>query len=166
MTNQNRKYTVDTSIQINASRQKVWSVLQDFANVAVWAPSVSQSYQIGKVEKGVGHGRHCEIEGFGGLDEIITKWEENNEFEYQVTPLGPLTDSLSTWTIKDVGDGKSCLDINLKYGVRFSVFGKLIHAVIMRNKLQQSLNDAGRAVKSRVESLNKVKPINKSASAA
>jgi hypothetical protein len=147
------KYAVSTSVIIDATRLEVWNVLQDFANVADWAPTVSHSNVIGKAEKGVGHGRHCKIDGFGGIDEFITLWEENRGFEYDVSALGPLAESKSSWVITETGNGKARLSISLNYNTRFGLLGTIMHAMIMRKKLEMSIKDTGLAVKNHVESL-------------
>lgn len=146
------KHAVSTKIVMNASQQQAWQVLQDFSNVHTWAPSVSDSYQIGNKEKGVGHGRHCDIDGFGGLDEIITQWDEGEGFQYTVTPLGPLDASRSQWKLVKVDDRHTRLEVSLSYNLRFGLFGKILHALVMKNKLQKSLGETGMAVKDRVES--------------
>jgi len=145
------QYAVNTSIVINATRRDIWSVLKDFDNVFKWAPGVTKSHAVGKTPLGVGHVRHCDIDGFGSIDETITYWEEDTGFEYTVTPLGPLHQSSSRWTLKDAGQRTARLDITLTYSVRFGVFGKLLHALVMRKKLEASLQSTVSAVKKRVE---------------
>jgi len=146
------KYSVSTEIVINTPREQAWGVLQDFSNVHSWAPSVSDSYQIGKEEKGVGHGRHCDIDGFGGLDEIITEWNENEGFEYTVTPIGPLAPSCSRWSLVKLDESNTLLAVTLSYNLRYGLLGTFLHSVMMQKKLQRSLADTGEAVKARVES--------------
>ena len=154
MNNQSQKfkYSAATKIVMNASQKQAWQVLQDFSSVHTWAPAVSDSYQIGKEQKGVGHGRHCDIDGFGGIDEIITQWNEGKGFEYSVTPLGPLAASSSQWKLVKMGETHTRLEVTLSYNLRFGIFGKLLHALVMKSKLQTSLKETGEAVKDRVES--------------
>jgi hypothetical protein len=150
-TNTENKYAVNTSVTIDAKREDVWAVLAEFDDVYTWAPGVTKSYGIGKQEIGVGHGRHCDIAGFGGLEEYITQWEENRGLTYNVSPVGPLRDGLSRWTVSDAGAGKTRLDIRLSYNLRFGVLGKLMHSLMVRGKLESSLPTTAQAIKSRVE---------------
>ena len=82
------KYQVTATTEINASQKDVWQLLQDFSNVE-WAPGVNKSYHIGHEEKGIGAGRHCELDGFGEIDEYITQWYEGTGFVFNVAALGP-----------------------------------------------------------------------------
>lgn len=66
------KFNVSAVIDLNASQSNVWEVLQDFPNVYLWAPSVTESHAIGNTASGVGSGRHCKLDGFGEIDEYIT----------------------------------------------------------------------------------------------
>jgi uncharacterized membrane protein len=149
-----KQHQVSASIIINSPTEQAWLVLRDFDNVHEWAPTVTESYGIGNKELGVGHGRHCKIKGFGGLDEYITEWSEGKGFDYTVSPVGPLNNATSQWRIDEQGDGQTRLNISLNYETRWGIFGKLMHALMMRSKLKASLNQTVNVVKARVEALS------------
>jgi len=130
-------YQVTASIEINAAQDIVWTLLQDFANVE-WAPGVSKSYHIGHEKKGVGAGRHCELDGFGEIDEYITQWHEGIGYVYNVSALGPLHQAFSSWWLTSE-NGKTTLTVVFSYNIRFGLFGKAMHKLIMRRKLEKSL---------------------------
>jgi len=153
------RYNVGTKIVIDASRDKVWQVLEDFGNVYTWAPGVSVSHQIGDKEIGVGAGRHCQLDGFGAIDEYITQWHEGRGFVYNVTPLGPLDKSHSSWWLTAKGENKTELEVVFSYNIRFGLFGKIMHALVMRKKLLASLPETLSAVKNRVETGKLVRPL-------
>lgn len=151
-TDTKKKYEISTSIIIHASLYDVWRVLSDFGNVYQWAPPVTKSYTIGNPKLGVGHGRHCDIEGFGSLDEYLIEWKENEGFTYTVTPLGPLDASISTWKTESLGLDKCKIEITLAYDIRYGIFGKLMHSLIMRGKLCSGLPQTLQALKKHIES--------------
>jgi hypothetical protein len=159
------RYNVKTKIVIAASKEKVWQVLQDFSNVYTWAPSVSASYQIGDKANGIGGGRHCELDGFGAIDEYITQWHVGEGFVYTVTPLGPLDKSHSSWWLTAKGDHQTELEVVFSYNIRFGLFGKLMHRLMMRKKLVAALPETLTAVKTRVETGALVRPVLESATA-
>ena len=64
---------VTRQIRINAPEEKVWEVLADFGGVYRWAPAILSSYATTQASGGVGEGRHCEVAGFGGIDEEIVE---------------------------------------------------------------------------------------------
>lgn len=144
------KHQVECSIVMNASQAEVWTVLEDFANVHAWAPSVKKSHAIGKGKNCVGAGRHCELDGFGAIDEYITLWKEGTGFVYSVSALGPLDKAHSSWWLTSVSDDKCRLSVELNYDIRFGLFGQLMHKLIMRKKLESSLPDTLNAVKTEV----------------
>ncbi len=150
-TSTKNKYAVNTRVTIDAKREDVWTMLAEFDDVYTWAPGVTKSYGIGEQKLGVGHGRHCDIEGFGGIEEYITQWEENNGLTYNISPVGPLKNGLSRWAISDAGASKTRLDITLSYNLRFGVLGKLMHLLMVRRKLESSLPATAQAIKNRVE---------------
>ena len=131
------KYQVTASVEINAAQNIVWALLQDFANVE-WAPGVNKSYHIGHEKNGVDSGRHCELDGFGEIDEYITQWHEGIGFVYNVSALGPLHEAFSSWWLTSK-QGKTTLTVVFSYNIRFGLFGKMMHSLIMRRKLEKSL---------------------------
>ncbi len=160
------KYQVNAAIVINSPSSELWTVLKDFGNVSNWAPSVTKSYYLDSTTSGVGTGRHCDIQGFGSIEETITEWNEGQGFTYSVTPLGPLDTSHSSWTISEIDKQTSKLEVILSYDIRFGLFGKLLHAIIMRKKLEKALPETVLATKKYVESLHQAEPHTQNLAAA
>jgi len=152
-------YSLNKSLTINAPLDKVWAVLSDFNDVYTWAPTVTHSYALNTKSQQIGAARHCEIKGFGGIDEIVTQWKEKSGFTYTVSDLGPLTGAQSRWNIEKVGEHQTKLDIELAYNLKFSIIGKLLHSLMMRSKLSDSLDLTLTAIRNRVESGKLVRPI-------
>jgi len=100
------------------------------------------------------------LQGFGGIDEIITQWQPVRILEYSVSPAGPLRNGLSLWQLTDLGNGNARLDIQLSYNLGMGIIGKLMHALVMRKKLQGSLTATSRSVKSKVEAAHGEKALN------
>ena len=146
----NGNYQVKSTVNIYAPMQQSWQVLRNFTEVS-WAPGVKSSHAIGKSELGIGAGRHCALEGFGEIDEYITHWSEGTGFAYSVTPLGPLTNANSSWWLTETGDQSCELTVIFSYDIRYGLFGKLMHSLMMRSKLETSLPQTTAALKSRVE---------------
>lgn len=145
------KYEVKSEITLNASTAEVWDVLKDFGNVSDWAPAVSKSHYLGSQTSGVGTGRHCDIDGLGSIKEYITDWQEGVGFSYSVTPLGPLDKSNSSWWLSRISDQETRLQVTLSYDLRFGLFGKILHKLIMRKKLVESLPATLAAIKQHIE---------------
>jgi hypothetical protein len=153
------KYELVARIDINASQKKSWEVLEDFNNVYTWAPGVTESHGIGKGAKQIGAGRHCKLDGFGEIDEIITHWQEGTGFVYDVSPLGPLHNAFSSWWLTPKDATSTRLEVVFSYNIRFGLFGKIMHKLIMRGKLEKSLPETLQSVKKRIETGESIRPM-------
>ena len=81
---------------------------------------------------------------------MITQWQENKGFTYTISDLGPLTKGLSRWTLTEVSHNKTSIKIEFGYELRFSLFDKLLHKLVMRKKLEAGLPDTLKALKNRI----------------
>jgi hypothetical protein len=72
-------------------------------------------------------------------------------FAYSVTALGPLAASNSSWWLTRIDDQTTKLEVVLSYDIRFGLFGRILHKLVMRKKLQQSLPKTVAATKKHVE---------------
>ncbi len=97
-------YKVESHIIIDAPAEEVWRVLADFGEVHQWAPSVTNSYSTSERNGGLDASRHCEIQGFGSVEENITEWNEGSDFTYFATGVGPISEGHSTWSVEAVGN--------------------------------------------------------------
>lgn len=128
----------ESHIVIDAPVEKVWEVLADFGNVYRWAPTVTKSYSTSENNSGQDASRHCDVAGFGSIEETVTEWNDGQKFEYSFTGAGPISGGYSSWSVKAQGD-KTVVYTTLRYGVRFGPIGSLMNALIIRRKLRQSL---------------------------
>ncbi len=140
----------EAQIVIDAPVQQVWEVLADFGSVSKWAPSVTNSFSTSEASSGPEASRHCDIAGFGGIEESITEWNEGREFTYLATGVGPISQAYSTWSVKAQGD-KTLVYSNLRYGLRFGPLGALMNSVFMRRKIQQGLEKSLEGLKQHVK---------------
>ena len=154
-----RQHQLVATITINDTTENVWSVLKDFDHVYTWAPSVEASYGLNEQQHEVGAGRYCKLKGFGEIKEYILAWDEGRGFVYDVTPLGPLHNAISRWKIIPVNERLCQLEVSFKYDIRFGLLGRLMHALVMRKKLETSLPDTLSALKLRVETGKLCRPL-------
>lgn len=152
------RYSLVAEVTIEAPAPEVWNVLADFSAVDIWAPQVTRSYAMGSRERGVGAQRHCDVQGLGGIDEIVTDWTEGRSLSYRVAPVGPLATSNSRWTVVDLVGGQSRLTVEFGYDLRFGLAGRLLHTLLMRRKLERSLPLGPAALKTRVETGKPIRP--------
>jgi len=71
--------TIETKVEINASKDKIWEILADFGNVQNLSPGIAKSYLTSDVKTGLGASRHCDFTAMGAqVEEKIVEWEEGN----------------------------------------------------------------------------------------
>jgi len=145
------QYEVNAKLVIDSEITSTWQVLANFYDVYTWVPGVSKSYALNDLPLGVGAARYCKLDDFGSIEEQITHWVDQVGFVYTISPLGPLNNAISRWWLTPLTNGQTLLEVTLKYDIRFGIFGKMMHKLVMRNKLEKSLPDTLVAVKKQVE---------------
>ncbi|GAB5382626.1 MAG: hypothetical protein Alis3KO_30210 [Aliiglaciecola sp.] len=145
------EFSVTAQVEVTASQHEVWQVISDYPNVSKWAPSVEKSYATTDAHSGLGAGRYCKLDGFGEIEEYITVWQEGTGFVYDVTPLGPLDRSFSSWWLEALDEKRTLLTVVLSYDIRYGLFGRLMHKFVMRPKLEGSFPNSLQVLKSYVE---------------
>jgi len=100
---------------------------------------------------GVGHGRHCYIKGFGGIDEFITEFRAEHSFAYSVSPVGPFNNARSSWSISEIAPNETRLNIQISYELRFGILGNIMHSLMARKKIEQGVAETASAAKSAIE---------------
>ncbi len=141
---------VSGQIVIDAPAERVWEVLADFGGVQKWAPGVAKSYSTSNSNSGSDAARHCDIPGFGGVEEFVTEWSEGVGFTYRVEPFGLIDESSSTWRITPQGD-KTLVHTELNVNMRFGVFGSLMEKLFVRRKIEKGTRNGLEGLKQHVK---------------
>lgn len=142
--------TVTHETRINASAEKIWEVLADFGNVYKWAPNVIESHSITEYNEGVGTARHCEVTGFGGLDETVIEWNDGRDYTFEIFDVGPIKKALSTWAIRS--DGKDVIvTTNIRFETKFGPLGALMDRLLIRRNIRNAMVQAQAGLKYNVE---------------
>lgn len=161
---QNKQHGFNAIININAPKDQVWAVLEDFNNVYLWAPGVSKSHALGDKRQEVGASRYCKLEDFGEIDEVVTEWNQGEGFTYSVSALGPLNNAVSRWTLTTINATTTQLEVEFAYDIRFGLLGKMMHALVMQKKLHTSLPQTLQDFKNHMESKKINRPYKNQAS--
>ena len=141
---------LESQLVIDAPVEKVWEVLGDFSEVYRWAPSVTKSYSTSESSNGPEASRHCEVAGFGGVDETVTRWNDGQSFTYSFSGGGPVAGGSTTWSVKGQGDN-TLVHTTVEYDLRFGPIGSLMNALIIRRKIRQSMEMGQEGLKRHVE---------------
>ncbi|MEE9217187.1 MAG: SRPBCC family protein [Anaerolineales bacterium] len=141
---------VSGQIVIDAPAEKVWEVLADFGGVQKWAPGVAKSYSTSSNNSGADAARHCDVPGFGGIEEFVTEWSEGVGFSYRVEPFGMIDESTSTWKITPQGD-KTLVYTELNVNMRYGPLGSLMEMLFVKRKIEKGTRNALEGLKHHVK---------------
>ena len=137
-------------IRINAPVEKVWEVLADFGGASKWAPTVTESYSTTEANGGVGAVRHCEVIGFGGIEEEIVGWNESRSLSISLENAGPIKSSVNTFSVSPAGDG-TVVTANLDFRMKFGLVGALIDRFALRRQFRKVMTQGLGRLKYRVK---------------
>lgn len=75
----NNLTSVKASIDIDVPKDKVWAILADFGNIAVFNPNLKGSFSTSEDSEGVGATRHCDLTPIGAIEERVLNWKDGEE---------------------------------------------------------------------------------------
>ena len=134
--------TVKLSKKIDASRQVIWDILADFANVADWNSGVKESHSTSAAANGVGATRHCDLGPAGALDETIREWEPNKSMAISIDSAtkAPIKGGLGTFVL--TGDDAGPIEVALRfdYTPKGGPFGNLLGKVVLDKQFTKSFH--------------------------
>lgn len=144
--------TLDHQVFVNNTPEKVWEVLYDIESVEHYNPMVKKATCISTVQAGVNASRECKM-----IDESTVK-----ERIIDVEPNKALTMELyeSTWPVHDMKwrtaieakETGTLVTQKLEYKVKYGALGALLNTLMMRNKMDASLQEVFTGLKNYTES--------------
>ena len=142
---------LSAEIEINTPAADVWSVIAAYNDMYTWAEGIEDTVQLSDAKNGMGAIRVNTAKGFGKIEQKITAWDEGKSFTYAAGVFGPLSQTLSTYSLQDHGNGKSQCKLEIAYELQDpSMLGSPVEAGL-RQKLAAGLDEILAALKVRVE---------------
>ncbi|MGH8453492.1 MAG: SRPBCC family protein [Nevskiales bacterium] len=148
------RYRAESRIEIAAPPAAVWEVLADFCGLDQWARGVTRCDPIGSVAQGVGAGRRIQIKGLGRVDEVVNLWEPERHLRYAASAVGPFGPGASSWRLEPVesaGARRTRVTLRFAYDMRFGALGRLLHALLVRDRIQSAESQTLERLKRHVE---------------
>jgi hypothetical protein len=142
---------INESVEIETSVDLVWSVLDDFGDVAIWAPYMRHSELIGEQQTGVGTRR--KLRHFWGfrLEEVVTEWNDRSGFKFKVNRVPwPMKDVWETWVIQH-GNGRTTVATSVEYHMKLWVPGKLLDWILVRHIVRREMRTGLKGLKDYTE---------------
>ena len=127
---------------INAPKEIVWQVLDDFPAIASWSAGIQNSYTTGNADlaTGLGAERRCELGGNKVLDERISAYTPGESMTVDVWNVEglPLKSSQATFAVRDLGNGKTEATIDAEAtpkipGLIVTLLGPLLSKGLAKN---------------------------------
>ncbi len=129
--------SITKTIHINATPEVVWPALADFANIQVFNPSVTESYNTSTAAQGPGATRHCTLT-FGAIEERIIDWKEGESYTveiYDSKGIPPIVKNMrATLAIKEAANGGTNASFTFNYDMAFGPVGALMNAAMVKNQ--------------------------------
>ena len=127
--------TIQNEIIINASVDKLWSILTDLELLNKFDPTVKKSTLISSEKTGVGAKRKVNmLDGKNWFDEKITVFKPNEALSYQLTDCSfPIKGLQHSYTFEKIGNQTKVKQV-MEYTVKFGLLGKLLDSLMIRKR--------------------------------
>ena len=127
--------TVDRTI--NAPKDIVWDILDDFPTISAWSAGIKQSFTTGDTDKvtGLGAERQCILDDAGKkvLDERISAYRPGESMTIDVWNVQglPLKSSQATFSVRSTGPNTTVATIEAAAVPKLpNVFVRLLHGLL------------------------------------
>jgi len=139
-------------IDIEATDENVWGVLNDFGGVAKWAPFVRHSALVGDLERGVGSYRVMRHYWGFRLEESVVEWTDHlgYTFDVVVAPY-PMHDVRESWALT-VGNPHVTVTSSVTYGMLVGWLGTVLDWLLVRHLIRREMRAGLRGLRRFVES--------------
>lgn len=127
--------TIHNEILVNASIDKVWSMLTDLELLDKYDPTVKKSTLVSTERTGIGAKRKVNmLDGKNWFDEEITVFKPNEVLTYQLTDCSfPIKGLKHSYTFENLGNQTKVKQV-MEYTVKFGLFGKLLDKMMIRKQ--------------------------------
>lgn len=135
--------THTAEIQIQASKETVWTALADFGGVWKYNPAVNSSRSLTAANEGVGAERHCDLAFAGAaVDERIVEWDDNGSYVVEIydgKKLPPIKNVLARLTVKESG-GSSIVTAKMDYETKLGPIGSVMDRFMISPKFGKAFS--------------------------
>ena len=139
-------------IEIKATDEAVWGVLNDFGGVAKWAPFLRHAALVGELERGVGSYRVMRHYWGFRLEESVAEWTDHAGYTFNVVVVPyPMFDVRESWSLNG-GNPHATVTSKVQYGMRLGVLGAALDWVLVRHLIRREMRAGLKGLRKYVES--------------
>lgn len=132
--------TIRHEVHASCSPDRVWALLADLEAVQRYNPGVGSATVLGDLQQGVGARRACELVPGGRVVERVTEWEDGRALGLEVVESNWPIHFMRWVTRIEPDDDGTRITQDLEYRVKFGPLGWVLDTLVMRRKLQTSLD--------------------------
>lgn len=145
--------TLTQSTKICAAPETVWSALEDFGDVAAWAPYMRVSHLVGDQASGPGTRRAMQHELGFRFEEEVTAWREGEGYDFDVFRAPwPMKNVKESWNMTPETDGVR-VTTRVDYEMELGPMGTLLDSLLVRFIVLREMRSGVRGLKAYVERL-------------
>jgi ligand-binding SRPBCC domain-containing protein len=142
---------IKEGITIGVSRDAVWAALEDFGDVASWAPYMRRSALIGNQKTGVGTRRRLHHAWGFRIEECVTGWIDGRGFSFDVNRAPyPMKDVREAWVIERDND-RTIIGTSVEYDMHLGMLGLLLDKVFVQFVVRREMRAGLRGLKAFLE---------------
>ncbi len=139
-------------IDIDATADAVWGLLNDFGGVSKWAPFLRNSALVGELERGVGSYRVVRHYWGFRLEESVVEWSDHAGYTFDVVVVPyPMTDARESWALNG-GNPRVTVTSTVSYRMRLGALGAALDWVVVRHLIRREMRAGLRGLRDYVES--------------
>lgn len=144
--------TINNSVTINASAEKVWTALADIDLLPQIDRAVKQTSLISSHDTGLGAARKVDmIDGKNWFKEKITVWQPNQQLSYQLIDCTfPISDLKYDYMLKSDGATTTVTQI-MNYKMKYGFLGVLMDALLVKKQFAKGIKLFHQDLKAYVE---------------
>ena len=142
---------LESSIRIDATPEKVWSVLASLDALAKYDPGVAKSEIVSPAKEGPGAARRCDLTPGGWFKERVADWRPNEAISFELYECTlPVRRLQHAYTLVREGTA-TVVRQRMEYQLKFGLLGKLLDAVMVRRRWSAGIRAFFAGLKRHVE---------------
>ena len=134
---------ISREIEINSSKQDVWTAIAKFGDICHASPGVLKSHVTSEQKEGVGATRHCDFTMMGATaEERVLEWNEGESLKigvYELKKLPGIKTMEANFKVKEKDNGKTNLSATLKYSMKNPLFD-IMNVIMMKGMNTKNWN--------------------------
>lgn len=146
---------ISAQAEINADKDKVWSVLKSIGEIKKFHPLIKNSYSTTQHQNGLGAKRICELIPMGQMEEEAVEWNEGQSFVMEViggNMLPPYRFMKGEINLTELA-GKTKVTFSFSYRLKYGIVGQLMNILLIKPQFKKAPPKYVSGLKEYVENL-------------